>query len=106
MTFRATSASCDNQSFPGRRSFQSNSSFNSNFPGGYNNNYTHNLNITLNGPGASHLEQVIYDVKDVNLLTTVMTDQAIIKTTICSVETYESYKNKFETWITSVENAA
>ena len=42
-------------------------------------------------------------VNDANLLMTVMTNQAIIKAAISSVETFVGNKNKFEAWITSVE---
>ena len=86
--------------------FQSNSLFNSNFPGEYHNNCSHSPRITLNGPGASHLEQVKYVVNDVKLLMVVMTDQDIIQTAISLVETFDGNKNKLEAWITSDENAA
>ena len=35
-----------------------------------------------------------------------MADQAIIQTAICSVQTFDGIKNKFEAWKTSVESAA
>ena len=41
-------------------------------------------------------------VNDVNLLMTVMVDQAIIS----SVEKFDDNKNRFGAWITSVQNAA
>ena len=96
--FRVTSASCDHQSFHGRRWFWSNSSFNHNFPGKYHNN-THNPNITLNDPEACYLEQVRCTINYVNWVMTVMADQAIIQAAISSVETFEGNKNKFEAWI-------
>ena len=37
---------------------------------------------------------------------TVMAHQAIIQAAISLVETFDGDKNKFEAWITSVENAA
>ena len=106
MIFRAGSASCDHQSFHDQRSFKSNSSFNSNFPGEYHNNYSHGPNITLNGQRASHLEQMRHTVNDVTLLMTVVVDQAIIQTALSSVETFDGNKSKFEAWIISVENTA
>ena len=45
-------------------------------------------------------------MNDVNMLTTIMADQAIIQAAISLVETFDGNKNKFEAWITSVENAA
>ena len=84
----------------------SNRSFNHYFPGEYQNSYSHNPNISLNGQGTSHLEQVRDAVNDVNLITTVIADQAIIQVVISSVENFDGNQNTFETWITSVENAA
>ena len=80
-----------------RRSFRSNSSFNNHFPTEYLNNYSHNPNISLNGQGTLHFEEVRYVVNDVNLLMIVMVDQAIVQAAISLTET-------FEAWITSVEN--
>ena len=77
-----------------------NSSYNNNFYGEYQNNYSHNPNISLNGKRISHLEQARYVVNDVNLLTTVMAEQAIIQAVISLVENFNSDKNKFEAWIT------
>ena len=76
------------------------------FPCEYHNNYLHNPSITLNCPGASQLEQVRYAFNDFSLLVSVMVDQAIIQAAICSVETFDGNKNKFEAWIALVENAA
>ena len=39
------------------------------------------------------------------MLTTVITNQAIIQAVISLVETFDGYRNKFEAWITSFENA-
>ena len=77
--FRATGASHDHQSFHSMKSFWLNSSFNNNFPGKYQNNYSHNSNISLNGQGTSHLEQVRYVVNDVNLLMAVITTKLLSK---------------------------
>ena len=56
--------------------------------------------------GTSHLKQARYTVNDVNLLTAVMANQAIIPAAISLVETFDGDKNKFEALIASVENAA
>ena len=93
---RATSASTDHQDFHGRRSFWLNCSLNSKLPGKYHSNYSHKPNITWNGPGASHLEQVRYMVNNANLLTTVMVDQTIIQAAISSVETFDRNKKKLK----------
>ena len=47
-----------------------------------------------------------YALNDVNMLTTVMAEQAIIQAAISFVETIDGDENNFEIWITSVENAA
>ena len=104
--FRATSASWNHQHFHRRRSFRSNSSLNNNFYGEYQNNYSHDPNISLNGQRTSHLKQRGYMVNDVNLLTTIMGNHIIIQAAISLVETFDGDKKKFETWIRSVENAA
>ena len=106
MNFRATSASYDHQSFHSMISFRSNNSFNNIFPGEYQNNYSHNPNISFIGQGTSHLEQVRYTINNVNLLMKLMADQAIIQAEISSVGTFDGNKNKFEAWITSDENKA
>ena len=80
--------------------------FNNTFHSEYQNNYSHNPNVALKGQGTTHLEQVTYMMNDVNMLTVVMTDQALIQASVSLVETFDGNKNKYQAWITSVENAA
>ena len=49
---------------------------------------------------------MIYVVNNVNILTRVMANQAIIQAVISSVETFDGDKNKFEARIISGEDAA
>ena len=106
MVFGTTNTSCDHQGFHDRKSFWSDSSFNSSFPHEYHNNHLHNPNITLNCLEATPVEQTRYAVNEASLLVTVMVDQPIIYTAIFSVETFDGNKNRFEVWIVSAENAA
>ena len=106
ISFRVASTSYGHQSFCSRRVFQSNSSLYSNFPSEYHYNHLHHANITLNDPGGSQTEQARYMANNVNLLMSVIVDQAIIQQAISSVETFDVNRNKCEAWITSVENAA
>ena len=45
-------------------------------------------------------------VNNLNMLTTERADKTIIQSAISSLETFDGNKNKFEGWITSVENVA
>ena len=83
------SPSCDHQCFYSKWTFRHN------VPGDNQNNYSSNPNISSNDQGTSHLEEARYAVNDVNLLMTVMADQAIIQTPISLVQTFDG-KIKFE----------
>ena len=64
------------------------------------------ITIILYFPEATPVEQVKYMVNEASLLVSVMVDQPIIWAAMSSIETFDGNKNKFETWIASVENVA
>ena len=98
---RVTGVPHKHPSFYRRRSFQLNSFFNYNLHGEFQNNYIHNPYIALNSQKTPHLEQVRSVVNDVNLLLTIMADQAIIQAAISLVETFDG--NKTNLVMTSCE---
>ena len=80
---------------PQRRSFQSDSLFNCNFPCQYHNNHLNNPNIILNHVEATPIEHIRYTVNDASLLASVKMEQPIIKAAVSSVETFDDNKSKY-----------
>ena len=65
----------------------------------------HIANVHLHKQETASIEQLKPVISETSLLASMMVEQPIIQTVISSVETFNDTK-KFESWITSVENAA
>ena len=62
--------------------------------------------MCLNDQEIASIEQLKPVISEAILLASVMVEQPIIQAVISSIEAFDGTKSKFESWITSVENAA